>query len=88
MGKRKHKRSATQQPITEHALPLLKKPLEQIGKQVEVPGSYWDGRLTAEERATKFKCTIRDFTLHHKFASKPAPEAAFRLQGMGVTGTG
>ena len=26
---------------TEHALPLLKKPLEQIGKQINVPGSYW-----------------------------------------------
>ena len=32
-----------QQPITLHALPLLTKPLEQIGKQINVPGSYWDG---------------------------------------------
>lgn len=28
--------------ITQHALPLLKKPMEQIGKQVNVPGSFWD----------------------------------------------
>ena len=28
-----------QQPITELALPLLKKPLEQIGKQINVPSA-------------------------------------------------
>ena len=71
-----------------HALPLLKKPLEQIGKQINVPGSYWEGRMSADERSTLYKCTVRDFTLAHKFPGKPAPESAFQLQEMGVSGTG
>ena len=46
----KRKITKKQQPITELALPLLKKPLEQIGKQINVPGSYWEGRMSADER--------------------------------------
>ena len=84
----KRKASAKkQQPITQHALPLLKKPMEQIGKQIKVPGSFWDGRMSTEERNTFYKCTVRDFTLAHKFPTKPAPENAWQLQEMGVTGT-
>ena len=42
MSTRRRKQPAKKQPcITEHALPLLKKPLEQIGKQINVPGSFW-----------------------------------------------
>ena len=78
----KRKASAKkQQPITQHALPLLKKPMEQIGKQIKVPGSFWDGRMSTEERNT---CTVRDFTLVHKFPTKPAPENAWQLQEMGA----
>ena len=41
----KRKASAKKQPsITQHVLPLLKKPMEHIGKQIDVPGSYWEGR--------------------------------------------
>ena len=77
-----------QQPITLHALPLLKKPLEQIGKQINVPGSYWEGRMSADERSTLYKCSVRDFTQMHKFPGEQAPRAAFQLQEMGVAGTG
>ena len=77
-----------QQPITEHAPPLLKKPMEHIGKQIDDPGSYWEGRMSADERSTKYKCTIRDYTFSHKYTTKPAPENAWQLQEMGVTGTG
>ena len=85
----KRKTSATkQQSITQHALPLIKKPMEQIGKQINVPGSFWDGRMSTEERNTLYRCTVRDFTLAHRFPTKPAPENAWQLQEMGVTGTG
>ena len=84
----KRKVTKKQQPITELALPLLKKPLEQIGKQINVPGSFWSGRMSAEERSTLYKCTVRDFTHTHKFPGEQAPRAAFQLQEMGVTGTG
>ena len=30
--------------------PLLKKPLEQIGTYIDVPGNYWQGRMSAEEK--------------------------------------
>ena len=55
MGRRSKQPAKKQQPITLHALPLLKKPLEQIGKQINVPGSYWErpcvSRATAYTRA-------------------------------------
>ena len=53
--------------------------MEQIGKQINVPGSYWEGRQSAEERSIKYKCTVRDFTLSYKFPTRPAPAAAFQL---------
>ena len=87
--KRKSAASKKQQSIMEHALPLIKKPLEQIGKQVHIPGSFWQGNQTAEERtSTKYKCTVRDFTLHHKFPSSLVAEPGWELQEMGITGTG
>ena len=88
MGRRSKQPAKKQQPITLHALPLLKKPLEQIGKQINVPGSYWEGRMSADERSTLYKCSMRDFTQMHKFPGEQAPRAAFRLQEMGVAGTG
>ena len=36
---------------------LLKKPMEAIGKQIRVPGSYWAGNMTAAEKDTDyFRC--------------------------------
>ena len=31
--------------------------VEQIGKQIKVPGSFWDGRMSADERTSFYKCT-------------------------------
>ena len=42
-----------QQRLT--TFPLIKKPMELIGKQVKVPGSYWAGRQTAEEKAERVR---------------------------------
>ena len=48
------KRKSTAQPVTKQEqlelLPVLKKPLEQIGKQLGVPGKYWQGRMSADEK--------------------------------------
>ena len=49
--KRKTSAKKQQQPITLHALPLIKKSMEQIGKQINVPGSFWSGRMSADERS-------------------------------------
>ena len=64
---------------------MLKKPTEHFGKQVGVPGAYWEGRMSAEERKTRFMCTTREFELIHKWEDGCAPSAAFQLQEMGAT---
>ena len=84
----KRRKTGTQQRMTQHALQLLKKPMELIDKQIAVPGEYWQGRQSAEEMATLYLCTVRDFVFSHKFLTSAAPEAAVNLQEMGVTGTG
>ena len=49
------KRKSTAQPVAKQQqleqLPVLKKPLEQIGKQLGVPGKYWEGRMSADEKS-------------------------------------
>ena len=87
MPKKKSSTSKQQQLVVEQ-YPLLKKPLDQLGKQLKVPGSFWEGRMSAEERDTVYKCTVLDFSLAHKFAPDAPPRQAFHMQEMGVDGTG
>ena len=63
--------------VEQHA--LLKKPLDHLGKQIEMPGSFWQGRMSESvgERETVYKCTIIDFSLAHKF-SKGIPQRPSR----------
>ena len=42
----KRKKASKQTPITAHALPLLKKPMEAVGQQIKVPGSFWQGCMS------------------------------------------
>eukprot|EP00966_Prymnesium_polylepis_P216619 5014735-Prymnesium_polylepis.1 len=35
-------------------VPLLKKPMDVIGKQIKIPGSSWGGRMTADELETLY----------------------------------
>ena len=68
--------------------PLIKKPLEQVGKQIEVPGKYWKlrtGRMTEEEQNTMFKCTIRDFSFSQRMVGETTLVKAFQLPEMGET---
>lgn len=66
--------------------PMLKKPLEVIGKQLRVPGSFWDN-CPAAQMDLQYKCTIREYSLLHRFTVGP-PQAAFQMQEMGERGTG
>ena len=68
-------------------LPLLKKPMEQIGKQVKVGGAFWEGSMTAEEQKTDYFCTIVDFSLLHTFPGG-LKSAGYQMQEMGPDGTG
>ena len=72
MGKStKRKSTSTSQQQHMPSYPMIKKPLEQVGKQIFVPGAYWEGRQTAEEKATLYKCTIREYSALHTIVGSP-----------------
>ena len=92
MGKQSKRKStappakaAKQQQLEQ--LPLLKKPLELVGTQIKVPGSYWQGRMSAAEKEALYVCSIRDFSALHTFPDESKGQG-FQLQEMGESGTG
>ena len=86
-GKGKQTKRATQRQTELVKLPLLKKPLELIGTQIKVPGSFWDGRQNTSEKSTMYFCTVRDFQLTHVFPANVRSDG-FELQEMGPDGSG
>eukprot|EP00967_Tisochrysis_lutea_P040144 scaffold48171_cov27-Tisochrysis_lutea.AAC.1 len=73
--------------ITGQFLPEIRSRGSVIGEQVAVPGSYWEGRMTAEERNTKYLCTVLAYDPLYKPITR-APGAYWKPQEMGITGTG
>ena len=65
----------------------FKNPMDHLGKQINVPGSFCQGHMLADERDKVYKCTIVDFSLDHKFAPDSSPRKAFKMQEMGIDGT-
>jgi hypothetical protein len=80
--------SKQQQQLNVDQFKLLKKPMDHLGKQINVPGSFWQGRMLPDERDNVYKCTIIDFSLANKFALDSSPRMAFNMQEMGIDGTG
>ena len=54
--------SKQQQQLNVDQFKLLKKPMDHLGKQINVPGSFWQGRMLPDERDKVYKCTIIDFS--------------------------
>jgi hypothetical protein len=52
---------------------LQKKLMDHISKQINVPGSFWQGHMLPDECDKVYKCTIIDFSLAHKFAPDSSP---------------
>jgi hypothetical protein len=47
--------------------PLLQKPAEMcVGRQIQVLGSYWTGRMSNEEANSLYKCTVHEYHALHK----------------------
>lgn len=69
-------------------LPVLKKPVEAIGKEINVPGSHWGSNCPSQEKNKLFKCVVLDFTHMHRSSEDEPPHAAFQLNEMGVDGSG
>ena len=67
---------------------LLRQPMSLLGTQVKFPGSFWEGRMTAEEKAADYLCTVLDFQIAHRMQPGAPPTQAFQLQEMGTDGTG
>ncbi|KAL1526248.1 hypothetical protein AB1Y20_014968 [Prymnesium parvum] len=79
------------------SLPPIKKPSALFGKQIKVPGGFWQGRMSARERETLYSlCTVtREFDAVHPWGpaeggagSTRPPSRAWQLQEMGPAGTG
>ena len=79
---KKAKGTAQQPAITSAAQPLLKKPGDHVGKQIEVPGSFWQGRQSAEEKNTLYKCTIREYKALHTYHDKSVGQGIDQEMGV------
>ncbi len=62
--------------------------MEHLGKQLNVPGSFWQGRMSEDELDKIYKCTIVNFSLAQKVTPNSSPRMAFKVQEMGIDGTG
>ncbi|KAL1500554.1 hypothetical protein AB1Y20_013209 [Prymnesium parvum] len=69
-------------------LPMLKKPVEAIGKEIKVPGSHWGSNCASQDKSKLFLCVVLDFTHMHRSSEDEPPHAAFQLNEMGVDGSG
>ena len=81
----------SQPRINASLFPEVKRPMDLFGKIIGVHGSEWgsgSGRVSAVEKATIFKCVLRDYICVHKFPNAVSPEKALQLQEMGVSGSG
>ena len=76
--------SKQQQQLNVDQFKLLKKPMDHLGKQINVPGSFWEGRMLQDECDKVYKCTIINFSLTHMFAPDSSPRKAFKMQEMGI----
>ncbi len=50
--------SKQQQQLNVDQYTLLKKPMENLGKQLNVTGSFWQGSMSEDEQDKIYKCTI------------------------------
>ena len=83
------KKATKQSSITSMGFPLLQKPAEMcVGRQIQVLGSYWTGRMSNEEANSLYKCTVREYHALHKWDAGGTPSQAMELQEMGVDGQG
>ena len=80
--------SKQQQQLNVDQYTLLKKPMKHLGKQLNVPGSFWQGSMSEDELDKIYKCTIVDFSLAQKVAPNSSSRMVFKVQEMGINCTG
>jgi hypothetical protein len=68
-------------------VPLLQKSTEMcVGRQIQVPGSYWTGHMSYEGENSLYKCTVREYHELHKWDGGGTPSQTMELQEIGVDG--
>lgn len=77
-----------QTAMEKHMPPLLKKPMECLGKEIKVPGSHWGSACAARDRNKLYVCVILDFTLMYRPDPSEQHYPAFQLNEMGTDGSG
>ena len=82
------KRKKAQPRLEVQKYKLLRQPMNLIGTQVKFLGSFWEGRMTPEDKAAEYLCTVLDFQIAHRMQPGAPPTQAFQLQEMGTDGTG
>ena len=55
-GSKKQKAPQPRLEVTKY--PLVKNKSSHFGKQIQVPGSHWEGRMSAVEKKTLYLCTV------------------------------
>ena len=70
--------SKKQQQLNVDHFKLMKKPMDHLGKQINVSDFFWQDRMLSDERDKVYKCTIIDFSLAHKFAPDSSPRIPLR----------
>lgn len=69
-------------------LPLLKKPFEEVGKSINIPGTHWGSAARRGDAQKRFVCVVKDFSYAHRTGPDDPPQAAFFMSEMGVDGHG
>jgi hypothetical protein len=83
------KKTTKKSSITSMGFPLLQKPAEMcVGRQIQVLGSYWTGRMSNEETNSLYKYTVCEYHVLHKWDAGGSPSQTMELQEMGVDGQG
>jgi hypothetical protein len=54
------KRGGKQQQLNVDQFKLLKRPMDHLGKQINVPGSFWQGRMLPDENANVLQTLFQD----------------------------
>ena len=58
---------------------LLKKAMEHLGKQLNVSGSFWQGRMSEDDQDKIYMCTIVNFSMDQKVAPNSSPRMDFKV---------
>ena len=67
--------------------PMLSKPAVAVGKYASVPGKYWTGCPSADNKEKRFMCIVIEFTALHDFGDG-VKGSGFQLKEMGADGRG